>query len=65
MWRQSDEREEIVVLGAGRRVDDPARDALQFRALGNEPLTAVAVTMPPWPDADEAVDVTGAWEPTV
>jgi mannose-6-phosphate isomerase-like protein (cupin superfamily) len=64
MWRQSDEREEIVALVPGVALTIPLGTRFQFRALGSEPLTALAVTMPPWPDADEAIDVTGAWEPT-
>jgi mannose-6-phosphate isomerase-like protein (cupin superfamily) len=37
----------------------------QFRALGDEPLQAFGVTMPPWPGEDEAVVADGPWEPTV
>ena len=50
---------------AGRRGDDPARTAFQFRAEGGEPLAFVAVTMPPWPGMDEAFAVEGPWTPTV
>ena len=46
------------------RCDDPSIDAIlhQFRNTGEEdPLEAVAVTMPPWPGADEAESVPGPW----
>jgi mannose-6-phosphate isomerase-like protein (cupin superfamily) len=42
----------------------PLGVAFQFRALGDAPLTAVAVTMPPWPNADEAELVDGIWPAT-
>ena len=41
----------------------PPAPLFQFRALGDEPLAAVAVTMLPWPGEAEIVD--GRWEPTV
>src|SRR5258706_12884513 len=33
----------------------------QFRALGNEPLTVLGATMPPWPGEGEAIAVTGPY----
>jgi mannose-6-phosphate isomerase-like protein (cupin superfamily) len=38
----------------------PLGTSFQFRATGDEPLAAVAVTMPPWPGAGEAYEVAGA-----
>ena len=43
----------------------PAGTAFQFRASGDAPLEAVAVTMPPWPGMDEAIPVEGVWPATV
>ncbi len=64
MWRATDEREETVALQPGVALTIPVGTRFQFRASGGEPLTIVAVTMPPWPGDDEAVAVDGPWEPT-
>ena len=61
MWLKAGEREEVVVLDAGVCVSIPVGTHFQFRALGIEPLAAVAVTLPPWPGADEALAVEGPW----
>ncbi|MGK7907324.1 MAG: cupin domain-containing protein [Synechococcus sp.] len=64
MWRKQGDREEIVTLTAGISVTIPLGTAFQFRAGGNSPLTAVAITMPPWPGDAEAYTVTGYWHAT-
>ncbi len=64
MWRAQDGRETITPVGTGVCVTIPRGTRFQFRALGDEPLAAVAVTMPPWPGGDEAVVVPGPWTPT-
>jgi len=61
MWRRQGEREETVPLEPGTCVSIPAGTHFQFRAVGEGPLTAVAVTMPPWPGEHEAYAVPGAW----
>jgi mannose-6-phosphate isomerase-like protein (cupin superfamily) len=61
MWRSQAGTEEIVPLEAGTCLSIPVGTRFQFRALGDGPLSAVAVTMPPWPGEDEAREVTGAW----
>jgi mannose-6-phosphate isomerase-like protein (cupin superfamily) len=61
MWRRQAERQEIVPLRSGTCVSIPAGTHFQFRADASGPLAAVGVTMPPWPGADEAYDVPGAW----
>ena len=61
MWRKQGEREEIVALERGVCLTIPLGTRFQFRARGTEPLTAIAVTMPPWPGDDEAVPVAGTW----
>jgi mannose-6-phosphate isomerase-like protein (cupin superfamily) len=53
--------EEIVPLEPGTCLSIPAGTRFQFRSLGDVPLAAVAVTMPPWPGEDEASEVSGAW----
>jgi mannose-6-phosphate isomerase-like protein (cupin superfamily) len=65
MWRSQDGREEIVPVGPGVCLTIPLGTRFQFRSSGDEPLAAVAVTMPPWPGEDEAIVVQGIWEPTV
>lgn len=61
MWRRQHSREEIVELSQGTCLTIPLGTAFQFRSSGNEPLSAVAITMPPWPGEDEAVFVEGHW----
>lgn len=61
MWRAQDGREEITALSPGLSLSIPVGTRFQFRCTGAAPLEAVAVTMPPWPGADEAVFVTGRW----
>jgi mannose-6-phosphate isomerase-like protein (cupin superfamily) len=65
MWRQQDEVEEIVQVESGVCVTIPVGTRFQFRALEPEPLTAIGVTMPPWPGPQEAVTIPGTWPPTV
>ena len=62
MWRRQGETEETVDIGAGTCVSIPAGTVFQFRSLGLEPLTAICVTMPPWPGMDEAYELEGRWE---
>lgn len=62
MWREQDGREETVVLTQGVSLSIPRGTSFQFRALGDTPFAAVAVTMPPWPGPDEAVLVQGPWQ---
>ncbi len=65
MWRRQGDREEVVALEPGVCLTIPLGTAFQFRAAGEEPLSAVAITMPPWPGPDEAVPVEGPWAATV
>lgn len=65
MWRRQAGREEVVRLHPGVALTIPLGTHFQFRASGTEPLAAVAVTMPPWPGAAEAVFVPGPWAPSL
>jgi mannose-6-phosphate isomerase-like protein (cupin superfamily) len=65
MWRGDGERESTVAVGPGISIDIPLGTAFQFRALGDEALRAVGVTMPPWPGEGEAIPADGPWTPTV
>jgi mannose-6-phosphate isomerase-like protein (cupin superfamily) len=64
MWRRREEMEENEFLEAGVCVAIPKGTAFQVRSSGSAPLTAIAVTMPPWPGNGEAYAVTGRWAPT-
>jgi mannose-6-phosphate isomerase-like protein (cupin superfamily) len=65
MWRRLDAEATITDVHAGVCLTIPLGTRFQFRALGEQPLAAVAVTMPPWPGETEAVIVEGAWSPTL
>jgi mannose-6-phosphate isomerase-like protein (cupin superfamily) len=64
MWRRAGEHDEVVALQPGLCLTIPLGTRFQFRALGDEPLAAIAITMPPWPGGDEAVFVEGRWSPS-
>lgn len=65
MWRRTGDREEVTALEPGVSVTIPLGTAFQFRSSGPGSLTAVAITMPPWPGDGEAVHVEGRWEPAL
>ena len=61
MWRKQGEHEETVVLEPGVCLTIPLGTQFQFRASATESVSAVAITMPPWPGDGEAVAVVGPW----
>ena len=63
LWRQAADRDEVVDVEPGVCISIPVGTRFQFRALGDEPLAAVGVTMPPWPGESEAYRVEGKWRP--
>ncbi len=65
MWLKHETDDSIFSLQPGLSFSIAAGTAFQFRCDGNDPLQAVAVTMPPWPGMDEAVSVAGLWEPNL
>jgi mannose-6-phosphate isomerase-like protein (cupin superfamily) len=66
MWLASGEDDgEVVEVMPGDCLTIPVGTRFQFRAHGSAPLSAVGVTMPPWPGPDEAVVVEGCWVATV
>lgn len=70
MWRQQEGGSQIVDVYPGVCLTVPVGTRFQFRSFGFEPLAAIGVTMPPWPEderaaKDEAVVVQGEWQPTV
>ncbi len=64
MWRRSPVQEEVVRVSAGVCITIPLGTMFQFRSLGDEPLSAVGVTIPRWPGDHEAMPVDGPWPPT-
>ncbi len=64
MWRKKGDVEACVALEPGVALTIPNGTHFQFRATGDAPLAAVAVTMPPWPGEAEAYPVRGKWPPT-
>jgi mannose-6-phosphate isomerase-like protein (cupin superfamily) len=66
MWRRDpDGAERTDDVEAGVSIDIPLGVTFQFRALGDEPLSAIGATMPPWPGEGEAIVADGPWSPTV
>jgi mannose-6-phosphate isomerase-like protein (cupin superfamily) len=65
MWRKHEEQEGIVALAAGVSLTIPLGTSFQFRSFGAQPLSVVAVTMPPWPGESEAYEVAGRWPASV
>ena len=63
IWRKQGEREEIVPLVSGTCITIPRGAHFQFRASAAAALSAIGITMPPWPGADEAIAVAGIWRP--
>ena len=61
MWRKNETTEEVTELTPGVSIRIPTGTHFQFRAFGDENLTAVAVSMPPWPGAEEAYEVPNKW----
>jgi mannose-6-phosphate isomerase-like protein (cupin superfamily) len=65
MWRSLGELEEIVDVGPDFSLTIPLGTTFQFRAFGYEALSAIGVTMPPWPGKGEAILADGPWIPTL
>jgi mannose-6-phosphate isomerase-like protein (cupin superfamily) len=65
MWRRLSGEEAVVEVGPTVCVSIPVGTEFQLRSHGEGPLTAVALTAPPWPGAGEATLVDGRWPPTV
>lgn len=61
MWRKQGDREAFVTVRSGTCITIPVGTQFQFRAFGDEPLTAVGITMPPWPGDSEPMFPSGVW----
>ena len=60
LWRKKDQEAVVVKLAAGVCIDIPQGAAFQYRAAAEQDLAFLCVTMPPWPGAEESVDVAEA-----
>lgn len=65
LWRRQSGQEATVDVYPGVCLTIPLGTHFQFRSLGDEPLAAIGVTMPPWPGDGEAMLVAGKWPPTL
>ena len=63
-WRRLGEDEAEVPVRSGTCISIPRGTHFQFRSFGPEPLSAIAITMPPWPGEGEALAVPGPWQPS-
>ena len=63
MWRRDGGGEEVVSLHPDLCLTIPVGTSFQFRSLGGSPLSAFAVTIPPWParSDDEWKEVPAHW----
>jgi len=61
MWRKLGDDEVTVAVEPGTCISIPVGTHFQFRASEDGPLSAVGITMPPWPGMDEANIVDGVW----
>ena len=61
MWREQDGVSETLEVSPGMCLTIPLGTRFQIRSIGDDPLSAVGVTMPPWPGDDEALFVDGPW----
>lgn len=62
VWRRQGEHAEVITFLPGVSLTIPLGTSFQFRATDSQPLEFVIVTMPAWPGAGEAYEVTGRWE---
>jgi mannose-6-phosphate isomerase-like protein (cupin superfamily) len=66
IWREREGgKATIEPVAPGVSITIPLGTAFQFRSLDQEPLTFLAITMPPWPGEKEAYRVEGAWTPNL
>lgn len=64
LWRRLGTVQETVKVWQGVSISIPVGAGFQFRCDGDAPLTAVGVSMPPWPGESEAYAVEGVWPST-
>lgn len=62
IWRKFGDLESTSTLGPGVSITIPLGTSFQFRTVGDVAFEFIMCTMPPWPDADEAIHVPGIWK---
>lgn len=60
-WRKQGVNEEVVDVSEGVSISISPGTHFQFRNDGEEALSAIGVSMPPWPGEVEAYEVEGVW----
>ena len=65
IWRAAGDAQSVVAALPGVSITIPLGTAFQFRAVGDEPLVFLAITMPPWPGDGEAFRMKGPWTATL
>jgi mannose-6-phosphate isomerase-like protein (cupin superfamily) len=65
IWRSFRDQDVLSALSPGTSLTIPPGTPFQFRNTGDEPLCIMMTTMPPWPGAQEAVQVKGCWQATI
>jgi len=64
LWRRSTDGEQVDELRPGVALSIPVGAEFQFRTSGEQSLEVIITTMPPWPGADEAIELQGRWKPS-
>ena len=64
LWRSVEDLEQVQSVHPGMSITIPQGTHFQFRSTGEDALTFLLVTTPPWPGEAEAVRVTDHWQPT-
>ena len=62
VWRKSESCESVEDVAPGVSLTIELGTHFQFRNTGDEDLSFIIVTMPPWPGEQEAVRVDGYWK---
>ena len=61
VWRKLPGHETVTAVSSRDCLTIPVACHFQFRKYRSDPLTFLIATMPPWPDASEAVRVDDHW----
>jgi len=66
-WRKLEDQEDVDSVEPGVSITIPVGTHFQIRSFEGDSLTAVGVTMPPWPGEDESYDIAGNadWSTTI
>jgi mannose-6-phosphate isomerase-like protein (cupin superfamily) len=62
VWRKNGAEGEVTPVMPGISLTIPLGTHFQFRNEGNEPLSFIILTIPPWPGEGEAARVADYWE---